>query len=281
MKVRVSRHAAIVLASLSIFLVVPRAKAEHADTREKSNEARMACLTGDVARGVRLLAELFVQTRDSTYIFNQGRCFEQNGQQSQAIDRFREYLRITPKLDDAEQASVNQHIAACQALLDAHASGPPIASAPPLARQPEQTTPRPAVRASVTTDTASTPLTVQNAVAAETPPSQPEPGAGLRTAGVIAASLGGAALITGAVLNLTVNGMASDLEQPGAYSRTDDARRADYATAAWVSYGVGGALVASGALLYYVGWTSARVGDASVSLAPARGGVGIACQGSF
>jgi hypothetical protein len=107
------------------------------------------------------------------------------------------------------------------------------------------------------------------------------PGAGLRTAGVIAASLGGAALITGAVLNLKVNSMASDLERRGAYSRTDDARRADYATAAWIGYGVGSALVASGALLYYLGWTSARVGDASVSLAPAQGGVGIACQGSF
>jgi len=75
--------------------------------------------------------------------------------------------------------------------------------------------------------------------------------------------------------------MASDLEQPGAYSRSDDARRADYATAAWIGYGVGGALVAGGALLYYLGWTSARAGDASVSLAPTRGGVGITCQGSF
>lgn len=278
MKVQVSRHA-IVLASLSILLVVPRATAEPADAREKSNEARLACLTGDVARGVRLLAELFVQTKDSTYIFNQGRCFEQNGQQGQAIDRFREYLRITPNLDDATQASVNQHIVACQALLDAHATGPAGESATPPARRSEQTTPEPAAPASLTADTASTPLTVQHPVAPGTPPSRP--GAGLRTTGVIAASLGTAALITGVVLNLTVNSMASDLEQPGAYSRSDDARRADYATAAWISYGVGGALVAGGALLYYLGWTSARAGDASVSLAPTRGGVGITCQGSF
>ena len=257
------------------------AKAEDADGRAKANEARTACLTGDMVKGVRLLAELFVQTRDSTYIFNQGRCFEQNGQQRQAIDRFREYLRITPKIDDADRASVNQHIATCQALVDGQAPSATIASALPPARQPERPTSSAGVQAPLRTTTASPPPMVQGRAVAGTQPSQPAPGARLRTAGIVAASLGGAALVTGAVLNLKVNSMASDLERPGAYSRTDESRRADYATAAWIGYGIGGALVASGALLYYLGWSSARVGNTSVSLAPGQGEVGIAFQGRF
>jgi hypothetical protein len=52
----------------------------HARSREGNERlARTACLSGDYAKGVALLAELYVSTRDIIYLFNQGRCFEQNG----------------------------------------------------------------------------------------------------------------------------------------------------------------------------------------------------------
>jgi hypothetical protein len=49
---------------------------------------------------VRLLADLFAQTEDMNYVFNQGRCFQQNGRPADAVARFREYLRRAG--DDAE-----------------------------------------------------------------------------------------------------------------------------------------------------------------------------------
>jgi hypothetical protein len=33
----------------------------------------MACLSGDYTKGVAILSELFVDTKDPTYLFNQGR----------------------------------------------------------------------------------------------------------------------------------------------------------------------------------------------------------------
>ncbi|HXI56453.1 MAG TPA: hypothetical protein VNO55_10360 [Polyangia bacterium] len=61
------------------------------DVREQ--EARAACAAGRVDEGVKILAELLAQTEDMTYVFNQGRCFQQNGRPKEALTRFREFLR--------------------------------------------------------------------------------------------------------------------------------------------------------------------------------------------
>jgi hypothetical protein len=66
--------------------------------------ARKACLKGDYGKGVDILADLFVDTKDPTYIFNQGRCFEQNRRYEDAIGRFEEYLRRPGQLRDGSRA---------------------------------------------------------------------------------------------------------------------------------------------------------------------------------
>ncbi len=88
--------------------------AESVSTKERA--ARKACLSGDVAKGASILSELYVQTNDATYIYNQGRCFEQNGQYDEAILRFREYLRKHADAGTKPDAPAERHIADCQAL---------------------------------------------------------------------------------------------------------------------------------------------------------------------
>jgi hypothetical protein len=60
----------------------------------RPRQALSACASGDVAKGVAILAELYAETRDPGFVFNQGRCYQQNGQLEQAQQRFREYLRV-------------------------------------------------------------------------------------------------------------------------------------------------------------------------------------------
>jgi hypothetical protein len=55
--------------------LVPTASAANRSAKEKA--AKKACLAGDAAKGVEILAGLYVDTNDPTCIFNQGRCFEQ------------------------------------------------------------------------------------------------------------------------------------------------------------------------------------------------------------
>jgi hypothetical protein len=54
-------------------------------------------------------------------------------------------------------------------------------------------------------------------------------------------------------------------------------------TMQWVFYGVGGAALATGTVMYVLGWKAAEAGGASASIAPMFGpGVaGISAQGAF
>jgi TolA-binding protein len=89
-------------------------------TRENDGQeraARTACLAGDYATGIKILSELFVSTKDPDFIFNQGRCFEQNRRYEDAIARFQEYLQVAQRLTKADRAEAQKHIASCQNLL--------------------------------------------------------------------------------------------------------------------------------------------------------------------
>jgi tetratricopeptide (TPR) repeat protein len=120
----------------------------------KERRARTACLAGDYTEGVRLLSELFVATMNATFIYNQGRCFEQNRRYEDAIGRFQEYLRAGRKITKAEQADAQKHINDCKELLAserAQAAAVAPAAPPPVAVAPV------APAAVITTPTAPTP----------------------------------------------------------------------------------------------------------------------------
>jgi hypothetical protein len=76
----------------------------------RPREAKAACAAGDVQRGIALLADLYAETNDMAWVFNQGRCYQQNGQLESAINRFREYLRrparTTPEMRDEAEAFI-------------------------------------------------------------------------------------------------------------------------------------------------------------------------------
>jgi hypothetical protein len=84
-----------------------------AEIEAREKEARAACDAGRLDEGVRILAELFAQTDDGNYIFNQGRCYQQNGRARDAVLRFEVYLR-RPDADPAASAKAEQIIAQLQ-----------------------------------------------------------------------------------------------------------------------------------------------------------------------
>lgn len=83
------------------------ARAQNAVDDPRIVQARKACLAGDVQQGIRVLADLYVATDDPIWIFNQGRCYQQNNQPSNALARFKEFLRKSkggPDDDDVKDA---------------------------------------------------------------------------------------------------------------------------------------------------------------------------------
>lgn len=231
------------------------------EAREKS--AMRACLTGDAAAGVAILTDLFIETKVTTYLFNQGRCFEQNRQYEEAVGRFREYLIKTKNLSPEHKADTDKHIAACESYLQDKTKAP-------ATTKPEQVEPierRPVV-----------PSRPPELVVAS--PTAGRAGSTLRTTGAILALAGGAGLATGLVLNLKANSMSDDVEK--LYDDGVDSSRKRFETASWIAYGVGATCLATGAVLYYLGWRRGERMD-SLALIPTLGPetAGAVLGGSF
>jgi hypothetical protein len=265
------------------------AKEGKAPKESKDKVAKTACLSGNYANGVALLAELYVSTNDIAYLFNQGRCFEQNGKYEDAIVRFREFQRKNADAGNPPDAGAEKHIADCQALLDKEK--PAIPPAPvPAPTLPLAPAAAPVVESS-------------GAVSAPGAATQTEPspvriaasaggarGAGMRIAGIATLAVGLAGVATGVTLNLKANSLARELDASASttnssttlYTRSKESSHSTYETLSWVGYGAGGACLAAGAILYYLGHSRAA-DHASVSLWPAAGPghVGAVVRGAF
>lgn len=269
----------IVLALVALAAAPARAGGRQAEERS----ARMACLTGDYTKGVAILAKLFIDTEDPTYLFNQGRCFEQNRRYEDAIARFEEYLRTSEgRANATDRAAAEKHIADCNERL------------PDQARRAQPPAPAPIVPPPT--------APVAAPAAAPTPPPSPEGppmvaqrqldsgrrGSGLRVAGIVTASVGVAAGVAGVIFNLKANGIVNDMETTptGSWSTNDKNRKQDQ-TLAWVGYGVGAACVVTGAILFGIGMKPGEQptdGSASsVALFPmiGPGQAGAALTGAF
>ena len=104
-------HAALAVAPL--FLASGPAFAASRSVQERA--ARKACLNGDYAKGVSILSDLYIDSKDHTYIFNQGRCLEQNRRYADAAAKFEEYLTVAEgKLSAEDKTAAEKHLAFCK-----------------------------------------------------------------------------------------------------------------------------------------------------------------------
>jgi hypothetical protein len=219
-----------------------------------------------------ILSQLFVDTKDPTYIYNQGRCLEQNAKYEEALSRFREYLRVAKNLSDSDRTEAESHISDCQGRINPSSLTPPTAPlTQPPPPPPTEPLPRPA----------NPPPEIQRP--RQPVPAATNPGSGLRTAGIVVASVGGAALVAGIILNLKVNSMASDFQNLNGYTDSKESDRKSFETLGWVSYGVGAACVATGSVLYVLGLRAGRQSSASIALLPTLvpGGAAALVKGAF
>jgi tetratricopeptide (TPR) repeat protein len=211
----------------------------------RENAAKKACALGDYQKGAEILTDLLLETNNPNYIYNQARCYQQNGKWEQAINRFREVLRKAPNMSKKDRVETEQQLADCEeSLAKASQVAPPsVAPAPP---QPATQTPPPASELA-------TPAPTSNAA-----PSGAPQGKGLRLSGIIVASVGVAAVATAVGLTLKSNSLATS-----SFSQDREKERSTLKTWVWVSYGVGAAAIATGAILYVAGWPN----DSSYSVA--------------
>jgi len=84
-----------VLTAVTTLCASARAEEPAAGGDDKRPTAALAaCASGDVTKGIALLGELYAETRNPSYVFNQGRCYQKNNKLEEARSSFSEYLRI-------------------------------------------------------------------------------------------------------------------------------------------------------------------------------------------
>jgi hypothetical protein len=286
--------------------VAPTARAANKDTQEHS--ARKACLSGNYQKGVEVLSDLFIRTEDPIYIYNQGRCFEQNGRCEEAVNRFREYLRKDKKMTADEKADAEKHIADCQALLGQKSApettrevGPkqPMPESPQLAQKaatetmnarPEAQQPKVETSAVPEADPARRPATAattlpapEQSLANFPASSAPIPGRNLRIAGIVCGVVGLGAIGTGVYFYTRARSYSDKVSGQTTPDPSDDSAGKTAQTMQWVFYSAGGAALATGVVLYILGWPTSESSRPVSGIAPLLGPglAGLSAQGTF
>jgi tetratricopeptide (TPR) repeat protein len=229
---------------------------------EKVAEARKACASGRVERGIALLAEIVTETGDPNALFNQARCYQQNGRAEQAINRFREYLRTAPNIPADEAERIRGFIKELEGELEAKARREAAAKQAAAVVAPPTFHPAPAALA-------------ESVV--ESPPTE-HPGRALRVAGVVLAVAGVAAVGAGAYFGWRMTRTASDLEMsrtltPMQFKKQwDDGKQSELL--ARIGYATGGAALVAAAACYLVGRSAGGRPEPRVALVPVVGPTG-------
>jgi hypothetical protein len=249
----------------------------------KERQAKKACLSGDYVKGVGILADLFLESGDPTFLFNQGRCYENGVRYIEAEERFKEYLRKATNLSADDKADVDKHIADCEAAAArGQARNAPVAEASPTAAPP------PAVAARAVSAPLHGPESTQ-ATSASNLTSVPPPPADTygwpHTVKWVAAGVAVAGLGFGVIEHLRYYSKNHDYNNdsgcPSGAGCKALADSADLAhTLAIVGYGT--AAVATGAAIaLWILDSPARTSQTSLGFACLPTVAGVACNGRF
>ena len=116
------------------------------DLDPRELDAREKCDSGDVRAGVAQLAQLHAATLNPIYVYRQAQCFQRNGHDENAIERYREYLRRTREVTPKGRQWIETRIRELEASGKAAALVPPPVEVPPTPLPSEPISPGAAPR---------------------------------------------------------------------------------------------------------------------------------------
>jgi tetratricopeptide (TPR) repeat protein len=251
------------------------------EARALTSQATVEYNVGRFQQALELYTKAYERLPKPALLFNIGQCHRLLGHYEQALFFYHGFLRERP--DAPNRSLVEQHIDESQKALDgqraaqqeaekkAEASAVPAAA--PVQPSPSLS-PQPAAPAPQATSSGDT---------TQPMPSSPV----LRIAGLATAGAGVVLIGAGVALGVHANSLSSELSQVSAQHGTWSSEyQNDYdsgksaATAATVLYIAGGAALAAGAVLTYIGWPKSHA-SVTASVAPTPGGAAFGLAGAF
>jgi tetratricopeptide (TPR) repeat protein len=232
---------------------------------------------GEYDRALVEFKEAYVAKPDPAFLFNIGQCYRKLGQEEQALDFFRRFLkRAAP--DDPNRAQVEARLRDTET--DAVFKGDlqraeerEEAETPPPAEPTVAATSAPVVVASPPPLPRRTPVFVKRPAPVNPAPEASHPGRSLRIAGIVTGAVGVASIGTAIYFYSRARTYSDIVSNYRNHTAAAEQAGRDCETAQWVLYPVGAAALATGAVLYWVGL------DVKPMVAP--GLAGIAAGGTF
>lgn len=216
----------------------------------------------------------YVALPDPAFLFNIGQCHRKLGQNQEALNFFQQYLKKAAP-DDPNRAQVEARIRD----LEAEEKQKPPAAAPsqPAPATPIATTPPSATfPAQPATDTVAARPT-------HPPPSEEASshGRGLRVSGIAAGAAGVASIATAVYFYTRARHYSDKVSNADIVDPADEQAGKDAETMQWVFYSAGAGLIATGAVLYWLGWSSDNPRHATVTPLLGPGLAGLCARGNF
>jgi tetratricopeptide (TPR) repeat protein len=275
---------AAVLVAVSLGVFGPTARA--GDNRRATAKAHYETATRlyDIREYDKALVEYksaYLAQPDPAFLFNIGQCHRKLGQNQQALNFFQEYLKKASP-DDPNRSQVEARVRdiEAEAKLKAEEAQAAAAATPAPAPAPEVVPPAPtpataAVAAAPTAPAAS----VEQAVPASATPAGS--GRGLRIAGIACGAAGLASVGIGIYYYTRARSLSDSVTNSQTPKASDDQAGRDAQTMQWVFYGIGAGALATGTVLYLLGWPPKESGRTVAVPIVGPGLAGISAQGTF
>ena len=265
----------IVLSCLALSLAFPRPA--HADDKATARaHYETAARLYEVGEYEKALAEFkaaYVAKDDPAFLFNIGQCYRKLGQEAEALNFFRRYLKKAPP-DDPSRAQVEARYRDTEvdavfkedmqrAAERTEATTPPakdIGIAPPLVDAPPspappvvEVPPPPAPPLHVRT-----PAVIRRPAPVNPAPKPGDPGRSLRVAGIVTSAAGVASIATAIYFYARARAYSDIVSHDRNHTAADEQGGRTSEAMQWVFYSVGAAALMTGAVLYWFGWRSVR-----------------------
>jgi tetratricopeptide (TPR) repeat protein len=222
---------------------------------------------------------------DTAFLFNIGQCYRKLGQDQEALNFFQLYLKKASP-DDPNRHQVEARIrdieAEAKLKADAAQAAPRPSSSSPVLNPPPGPTVAP-MSPEAATALSATPTSVEQSSPVSAVPQMSSSGGGLRVAGIACGAAGLASVGVAIYYYARARSLSDRVTTAQNPTAADDQAGRDAETMQWVFYSVGAGALASGTLLYLLGWSSANANNRLTGITPTVGPrwAGISAQGAF
>ena len=276
---------AAVLVVVALGAWVPAAKAGDRRATAKAHYETATRLYDirEYDKALREYKSAYLAQPDPAFLFNIGQCYRKLGQNQQALNFFQEYLKKAAP-DDPNRSQVEARVRDIEAEAKLQAEAAQAAAAPAPAPEvvqpaPEVVQPAPPLAPAAVLAPTTAAASVEQTVPVNTTP--PGSGRGLRIAGMACGAAGLVSVGIGIYYYARARSLSDSVTGSQHPKASDDQAGRDAQTMQWVFYGIGAGALATGTVLYLLGWPSKESGRTVAAPIMGPGLVGISAQGTF